>query len=212
MLLYLVKQNRFDIANSVRELSKVADGATMAHWKLLLRCIEYVITTENLAQKDKPNKLEGLTEMEGISDSAYGADQETRKNVFGWNLYFCGALISWKSKATNGVSLSSTETEYIALSEVTKEIMFVKQVLETMGMGLKLPITVRIDNVGAIYSSNNHSLGQRTKHIDIRWHFVRELVEQGIIKTALVGTENKDADIQQRTHQRKHSNFMSTNT
>jgi hypothetical protein len=55
--------------------------------------------------------------------------------------------------------------------------MFVKQVLETMGVGLKLPITVKIDKVGAIYLIKNHSLGKRTKHIDIRRYMVRELVE-----------------------------------
>jgi hypothetical protein len=64
-----------------------------------------------------------------------------------------------------------------------------------MGIGLKLPITVKIDNVGAIFLSNNHSLGQRTKHIDIRRHFVKELLEQGIIKTAFVGTDNNNADL-----------------
>jgi hypothetical protein len=74
MLLYLVKHTRFDIANSVKELSKVANGATMPHWKLLLRCIKYVITTENLDLKVKPNKLERLAELEGISDIEYGAD------------------------------------------------------------------------------------------------------------------------------------------
>jgi hypothetical protein len=101
MLLYLVKHSRFDIANSVRELSKVADGATIGHWKLLLRCIKYIITTEYLALKLKPNakgpsfEMEGLhdkdrrAEMEGVSDSEFGADQETRISVFGWNLYFC---------------------------------------------------------------------------------------------------------------------------
>jgi hypothetical protein len=77
----LVKYTRFDIANSVREVSKVADGATMAQWKLLLRWIKYVITTDNLAFKTKPNKLEGLTKMEGVSDSENGADQETQISV-----------------------------------------------------------------------------------------------------------------------------------
>jgi hypothetical protein len=111
MLLYLVKHSRFDIANSVREISKVADGATIAHWKLLLRCIKYVITTEYLALKLNPNTKESnfdiegttdgadLTEVEGISNSEYRAE---------WNLYFCGALIAWKSKASNSVTLSST--------------------------------------------------------------------------------------------------------
>jgi hypothetical protein len=207
MLLYLVKHSRFDIANSVRELSKVADGATIGHWKLLLRCIKYIITTEYLALKLKPNakgpsfEMEGIqdkdgrAEMEGVSDSEFGADQETRISVFGWNLYFCGALIAWKSKASNSVTLSSTEAEYVALSEITKEVIFVKQVLETMGIGVKLPIVINVDNVGAIYLSNNHSLGQRTKHIDMRRHFVREYVEDGIIKTKFVGTANNEADI-----------------
>jgi hypothetical protein len=89
MLLYLVKHLRFDIANSVRKkLSTVADGATIAHWKLLLRCIKYIITTEYLALKLKPNTIESnfdiegttdvadLDELEGISDSEYGAGQE----------------------------------------------------------------------------------------------------------------------------------------
>jgi hypothetical protein len=136
-----------------------------------------------------------LAELEGISDSEYGLDQETRISVFGWNLCFCRALISWKSKASNSVTLSSTEAEYIALSEITEEIMFVKQVLETIGTGLKVPIIVKIDNLGAIYLSKNHSLVQRTKHIDIRRYFVRELVEQGIIKTEFVGTDDNDANI-----------------
>jgi hypothetical protein len=61
----------------------------MASWKLLLRCIKFVITTENLAIKVKPNKFEGLTELEGISDSEYAEDQATGISVFGWNLYFC---------------------------------------------------------------------------------------------------------------------------
>jgi hypothetical protein len=93
-----------------------------------------------LALKLKPNTKESkfdiegtngadLTELEGISDSEYRADQETRIGVFGWNLYFCGALIAWKSKVGNSVTLSSTEAEYIALSEITKRIMFVNQVL-----------------------------------------------------------------------------------
>jgi hypothetical protein len=207
MLLYLAKHSRFDIANSVRELSKVADGATIAHWKLLLRCIKYVITTEYLAIKLKPNtkesnfNIEGitdgadLTEVEGIPNSEYGADQETSISVFGWNLYFYGALIAWKAKASNSVTLSSTEAEYIALSEITKEIMFVKQVLEAMRIGMKLPIIVQIDNVGAICLSNNYLLEQRTKQIDVRRHFVQEFVEDGIIETLFVGTNNKDADI-----------------
>jgi hypothetical protein len=179
MLLYLAKRSRFDIANSVRELAKVADGATIAHWKLLLRNIKYVITTEYLALKLKPNANkfhffmeETQTEDNGITlggtmDSEFGAAPETCISFFGYNIYFCEALIAWKSKAGQSVTLSSTEAEYVALSKITIEIIIVKQVLETIGIKMNLPILVKVDNVGAIYLSNNHSLSQLTKHIDI---------------------------------------------
>jgi hypothetical protein len=124
------------------------------------------------------------------------------------NLYFCGAFIAWKSKASNSVTLSSTEAEYVALSEISKEIMFVKQVLETMGIGLKLPLIVQIGNVGSIFLSNNYSLGQRRKHIDIQRHFV---CEEGIIKILFVGTDNNDADIHTKNTSKGFSNVMSVN-
>jgi hypothetical protein len=100
--------------------------------------------------------------------------KKSELTFFGWNKYFCGALIEWKSKASNSVTLSSTEAEYVVLSEITKEVIFVKQVLETMRIGVKRPIIFNVDNVGVIYLSNNHSLGQITKQVDMRRHFVRE--------------------------------------
>ena len=64
-----------------------------------------------------------------------------------------------------------------------------------MGIEIELPITIRCDNVGAIYLANNHSTSQRTKHIDIRTHFVREYIEDGIIKIIFITSEDNDADI-----------------
>jgi hypothetical protein len=108
----------------------------------------------------------GLT-LGGTTDSEFGADPDSCISVFGYNIYFCEALITWKSKAGQSVTLSSTEAEYVALSVLTKEVMFVKQVLETMAIKLNLSILMKVDNVGAIYLSKNHSLSQQTNHIDI---------------------------------------------
>jgi hypothetical protein len=133
--------------------------------------------------------------MGATSDSEYSGDKETRQSVFGWELYFMGALIAHKSKACRSVTLSSTEAEYYALSEVTKEVIFAKQVLETMGIKLNLPIKIKVDNVGAIYLAKNFSLSQNTKHIDIRRHFVREHQEEGTIDATFVRSEDNEADI-----------------
>ena len=112
MLLYLVKHTRLDIANSVRELSKVADGANYAHWKALLRNIKYVLDTEHLALKLKPTaELDSAFELKGISDSDYAGDKDTQTSVHGYVVYFCRASIAWKSKAGKSVTLSSTEAE-----------------------------------------------------------------------------------------------------
>jgi hypothetical protein len=79
----------------------------------------------------------------------------------------------------------------VAYSEITKEVMFVKQVLENLGIKLNLPILIKVDNVSAIYLINNHSLSQQSKLIEIQHNFVRYFVKEGVIKTIFVGTENK---------------------
>ena len=195
MLLYLVKHSRPDIANAVRELTKVLGTATIGHHKAMLRTIKYVLETENWGLRLKPETKGGMFALRGLCDSEHCGDRETRISVYGYILEFCGAPIAWKSKGGKSVTLSSTESEYVAISELAKEILFVKQVLESIGIKVQLPIVVGVDNVGAIYLANNHTTSQRTKHIDIRHHFVRQYIEDGIIKIEFVRGEDNDADI-----------------
>jgi hypothetical protein len=194
MLLYLVKHSRPDLANAVRELSKVNDGANLAQWKNLMRAIKFTLDTEHYALRLKPKKNQDSFYLEGVSDSEFAGDKDTRISVYGYILYFCGSPISWKSKSGKSVTLSSTEAEYFALSEVAKEAIFAKQVLESMGVKLAFPIIIKCDNVGAIYISNNYSVSQQTKHINTRQHFIREYIEDEIIKVIFTPSEKNDAD------------------
>ena len=93
------------------------------------------------------------------------------------------------------VVLSTTEAEYMALSEVVKELKFIVQLLQTMNITVELPITVHVDNVGAIWLSNNRNTGDRTKHIHIRTAFVKEYQEDGKIIIKFVKSEDNEADI-----------------
>jgi hypothetical protein len=145
--------------------------------------------------KIKPVKTQEMFTLEGISDSEYAGDTDTRISVYGYIIYFCGAPIAWKSKFGKSVTLPSTEAEYFALSEVAKEVIFVKQEVDAMGFKIKFPIMIKVDNVGAIYLANNYTTSQRTKHIDIRQHFVREFIEDGILKVIFAKSEDNDADI-----------------
>jgi hypothetical protein len=81
------------------------------------------------------------------------------------------------------------------MSEVAKEILFIKQLMDTIGIPIRLPIIVGVDNIEAIFLTNNFSVGQSTKHIDIQTHFFREFIEDEILKIILIRTEDNDADI-----------------
>jgi hypothetical protein len=74
-------------------------------------------------------------------------------------------------------------------------MIFLKHRIESMGIKIKLPMTIKTDNIGAIYLSNNYTTSQRTKHIDVRVHFVRQYIEEGIFKIEFVNSEENDADI-----------------
>ena len=173
MMLYLVKHSRPDLANPVRELSKVMDGATNFHLKELLRIINHTLNNETLSLRMRPGSQYGIMWiLKGLCDSDWGQDKETRKSITGFIIYLNEVAISWRSKAQGAVALSSTEAEYYALSEAVAEIKFIAQLLKFLDIEIEFPIIVHIDNIGAIYLSRNATSGNRTKHIDTCIHFV----------------------------------------
>ena len=120
---------------------------------------------------------------------------------------------SLEISSTKNVTLSSSEAEYVAISEVCTEIMFIKMILSFMGVDVKRPIQVNCDNVGAIFLSHNAKASARTKHIDIRYHFIREHVIDGLVEIVFVRSEENDADIftknvNKETHVKHSEKFM----
>jgi len=197
MLLYLIKHSRPDIANAVRELTKALDAPSPAAYKEMLRVIKYTIDTKDLALKIEPMEAEsdGSWTIVVYCDSDFARDKETRVSIAGFIIYLLGVPISWKSKGMRSVTLSSSEAEYVALSEAAKEVKFVYQLLQSMGMKVKTPIIVRVDNLGAIFMAENVAVSQRTKHIDVKYRFVQEFIMDGFLKIIFVRTMDNHADI-----------------
>ena len=106
----------------------------------------------------------------------------------------CGSLIIWGSKSQSRVATSSSMSEYIAISEICKELMFIRSVCVFLGVKLDLPIKVNMDNMGEIFMSNNDGL-KKSRHIDIRYHFIREFVEEGLVKIVFVKRGDNKADV-----------------
>ena len=196
LLLYLVKFSRPDISNAVRELSKVMDRATPAHGKKLKRIIRYVLDTEKRVLNFDLREQEGSQWiLKAFSDSDWAGAPDDRRSITGYCIYLNGCLISWKSRGQKHVTLSSTEAEYVAVSEVCTDIMFIKMMMEFLQLEMKKPVIVHCDNVGAIFLGNNAKLSARTKHIDVKYHFIREHVVDGTLEITFIPSEENDADI-----------------
>ena len=84
--------------------------------------------------------------------------------------------VCWCSKGQKSVTLSTTEAEYVACSEVVKEVLFVLQLLKHLQVEVQLPICVHVYNIGAIFLAENQNSSDRTKHVDMRYHFVRQYI------------------------------------
>lgn len=106
-----------------------------------------------------------------------------------------GGLIAWRSKGQKPTALSSTEAEGCSCSEGVKEITFIVQILLFLGVAVELPVDVFIDNVGAIYLFENAGSSNRTRHIDARTQFVRDLQDQELLKVKFVKSEDNPADV-----------------
>eukprot|EP00957_Ditylum_brightwellii_P205908 15345960-Ditylum_brightwellii.AAC.1 len=198
-LLHMTRWTRPDIQNSVRECSKMASFPTKPHLKAMKRAMKYCVTTPKrgllLAPKGEWDGRKGYKfELVGFSDSEYAKD-ETRRSVNGWSVFMCEAPITYKSKMMPIVALSVTEAELFAAVQCAQDMMCAMCVLNGMGLQVKLPMILYIDNKGAKDFVNNWSVGGRTRHIEVKQYFLRELREAGIVECRWKSGDDMCADI-----------------
>ena len=200
-LLYLAKHSRPDIANAVRELSRHAHCPTDAHWEAMCHCIRYVRGTPTRGLLLKPvGTWDGKDKsfkfvIRGRSDSNYATDRDTRRSVTGTVVYLNEAPIIFGSVTQKHVTLSVTEAELAAGVSLVQDMMYTYRVVTSMGLQVELPMLVEMDNSGAKDLANSWSVGGRTRHVDVRMFFLRELKEDGMITIKHVPGNDNEADI-----------------
>jgi hypothetical protein len=139
---------------------------------------------------------DGKWELEVYSDSDWAGSKDDRRSVGSYYIFLNKVLISWRSKSQKVVSLSSSEAEFYACAEAVKEIPFIAQLLLFLGIPVKLPVDVWVDNVGAIFMSENRTSSSRTRHMDTRWWYVNQLQEEEkLIKVRFVRTAQNVSDV-----------------
>lgn len=191
MLQWVANGTRPDIQFAVNRLSQFLRRPTDLHWRAAIHVLRYLNTTKSLRLKlgsDKGNSLHGF------SDSDWASTTEDRRSTTGWIFRYGGGAVSWKSRRQPTVALSSTEGEYMAISDATREALWLKSVAQDLGVE-KAPLTLHFDNQGAGKLSESESLHRRTKHIDVKHHFVRDSVASGDILLKYTPTAEMLADV-----------------
>jgi hypothetical protein len=183
--------SRPDTAFAVGVLSQFIQNPGQAHWDAVKRIISYLDTTKDLWLTFGGNK-NGL--LEGYCDADW-ASQPHRHSISGYSFHFGVGAISWSSKKQSIVTLSSTEAEYVAETHAAKEGIWLRSFIKEI-MGIERdPLTLKADNQGAIALAKDNKFHARTKHIDLRYHFIREAVDDGKIKMEYIPTTENVADI-----------------
>ncbi|CAB1101212.1 unnamed protein product [Ectocarpus sp. CCAP 1310/34] len=176
-LMWLATQTRPDIANAVRAVARYCASPKEIHWRAGLGILGYVVRTSDLGIAFRRGSVAGLS-MEVFADADYTSKAADRRSVSGGLLMCVGGCISWFSRTQKCVTLSTTEAEYVSLADVMKEVLFLRQVWRFMlpEAGIPSCIPVFEDNQGAIQLAQNPISNSNSKHIDLRHHFIRELV------------------------------------
>src|ERR1044072_9223237 len=189
-LLYLTA-SRPDIAFAVGVCARYQDEPKVSHINQVKRILKYVSKTYNYGMLYSHGCKPILS---GYCDADWAGSADDRKSPSGGCFFLGNNLVSWFSKKQNCVSLSTAEAEYIAAGSSCTQLLWMKQMLEEYNVRQEV-MTLFCDNMSAINISKNPMLHSRTKHIDIRHHFIRELVEDQIISLEHVSTEKQLADI-----------------
>lgn len=130
----------------------------------------------------------------GFVDANYGRCIDTRKSRYGGILMMNNGPVEWKSKMESIIALSSMEAEYIGACEMVKVIMWLRQCLKEIGRDQIAPTTLGIDNTSAKIFAEEYMVQSRSKHIDTKYHYIRERIVEGMIKLVHQPTKDMPAD------------------
>ncbi|KAH9724032.1 hypothetical protein KPL70_007344 [Citrus sinensis] len=133
-------------------------------------------------------------EIRGFVDSDFAGDLDIRRSLTGYLYMLDGCLINWKASLQHVVALSTTEAEYTAAAEAVKEALWLKGLVSELGMSQKT-VDVFCDSSSAIYLSKNPAHHEKTKHIDIKLHFIRNVVSMGVVRMVKIYTDRNPADM-----------------
>lgn len=187
-LLFLAQGTLPDLAFAVSDVSRFNMRHGTVHWTAVKRILRYLSGT--IDRRIKYSSIGGA--IDGFVDADWGSNVDDRRSRTGWVFRLANGAVSWLSKRQTTEALSSTEAEYMAMCSAAREVDWLTQFLDQLGIRGSVPI--HGDNRGALEIAREDAFRQGTKHIAIQYHFVRERVQIGAIRLMYVPTEENVAD------------------
>jgi hypothetical protein len=189
-LMYAMVCTRPDIAHAVSVVSRFQSNPGREHWNAVKWVLRYLRGISSL-------KLcfgTGKSELCGYTDSDMAGDFDSRKSTSGYMITFAGGAVAWQSKLQKCVALSTTEAEYIAATEACKELLWMKKFVRELGFTQETYVLF-CDSMSAIHLSKNSTFHGRSKHIDVRYHWIRDVLESKLLVLEKIHTDDNGADM-----------------
>lgn len=194
-LAYLATRTRPDISVAWSVISRKNARPKISDWVRLKRIFRYLSGTKDLklvyTRNEKLNWSESIT---GYCDASFGGSRSDRKSQSGFVFSLGNMAILWSSKKQPIIALSATEAEYICLAAGVQDGCWVVNILGEIGLVVNKMIVYE-DNMGAIHIAQNSSSLGRVKHIDIRYHYIKQKVEEGTLLVKYCKTDHMVADV-----------------
>jgi len=192
-LLYMTNKTRPDMAFAVNYESRFLDKPTKKDIQNIKRTLRYLKGTQDMGIFFPSSQSNDL-KIEAFSDSDYAGDVKDRKSTSGYVLMFGGAPVIWNSRKQPIIALSTAEAEYISAADCCKEIKYVQTLISEL-TNKSVKITLNVDNQSAIKLIKSGQMNRKSKHIDIRYHYVSEQYHNGLFDIKYCCTDDQLADI-----------------
>lgn len=192
-LMFLAIVSRPDIAYAVNTASKFLNKPSEIHWRAVKRILAFLVGTKDVGIMYRSGGSE--PQLIGYSDADFASDIETRRSTTGYMFSLANGPVTWASQRQKLVVLSTTEAEFVAASAAAKEAVWLRRLLADIGHQCKQATVLCVDNQSTIRLAKNREFHKRTKHIDTRYHQLREISEAGVLRVVWTSFETQRADI-----------------
>ena len=183
---------RPDVAVAVSRACQHSRAPTTAHWRAAIRILRYLRTTSHFTLSYDRSVRPVI--VFGYADAAF-ANESGMRSRYGHALYLSGCLVSWLTKSTTAVCLSTAEVEYVAAAEATKDIVWLRNLLAELGFPQSSPSRLFEDNQACVAMVRNHLVTGRNRHFCVKMAWLRQQVTNKVVTLLFVASRNNLADI-----------------